>query len=54
MDRNAGGGSKEWQLFVVPYVGTWIEISNVITAWKRDTVVPYVGTWIEIVVSVVR
>ena len=32
---------------VVPYVGTWIEIST----WTRTVctfwVVPYVGTWIE-------
>ena len=33
---------------VVPYVGTWIEIRNVIELHKDRTVVPYVGTWIEI------
>ena len=33
---------------VVPYVGTWIEITSK-TIWSsKETVVPYVGTWIEI------
>ena len=33
---------------VVPYVGTWIEISIVYCSIAASTVVPYVGTWIEI------
>ena len=33
---------------VVPYVGTWIEISLVRTSGFLESVVPYVGTWIEI------
>ena len=33
---------------VVPYVGTWIEIS-ITSSWSSSlSVVPYVGTWIEI------
>ena len=35
-------------LQVVPYVGTWIEISNKKTISQVAKVVPYVGTWIEI------
>ena len=34
--------------FVVPYVGTWIEILILIFGYGFDSVVPYVGTWIEI------
>ena len=33
---------------VVPYVGTWIEISGVDVLDRIISVVPYVGTWIEI------
>ncbi len=33
---------------VVPYVGTWIEISMQIQMPGCSAVVPYVGTWIEI------
>ena len=33
---------------VVPYVGTWIEISADADASAIMAVVPYVGTWIEI------
>ena len=38
--------------FVVPYVGTWIEINRVGFNAKRELVVPYVGTWIEMYSSV--
>ena len=33
---------------VVPYVGTWIEISYPLAHAPGSPVVPYVGTWIEI------
>ena len=33
---------------VVPYVGTWIEISPPVGQNVQAHVVPYVGTWIEI------
>ena len=33
---------------VVPYVGTWIEISTWCMSITDIEVVPYVGTWIEI------
>ena len=33
---------------VVPYVGTWIEMSAYVIALPVALVVPYVGTWIEI------
>ena len=33
---------------VVPYVGTWIEISRYGIVGISNPVVPYVGTWIEI------
>ena len=33
---------------VVPYVGTWIEITNINLFETVVFVVPYVGTWIEI------
>ena len=48
MDRNVDEISTayEW-VEVVPYVGTWIEM----TVWglprQPIIVVPYVGTWIE-------
>ena len=32
---------------VVPYVGTWIEITKLYCHKPRYRVVPYVGTWIE-------
>ena len=34
--------------FVVPYVGTWIEMLYTSLLTTRQYVVPYVGTWIEI------
>ena len=34
--------------FVVPYVGTWIEIPSLARGKEGKFVVPYVGTWIEI------
>ena len=34
--------------YVVPHVGTWIEISVVIQRLRQIMVVPHVGTWIEI------
>ena len=34
--------------YVVPYVGTWIEICIGLSVPVHDVVVPYVGTWIEI------
>ena len=33
---------------VVPYVGTWIEITKNWQIARMRQVVPYVGTWIEI------
>ena len=48
MDRNLVleyGGKK---YFVVPYVGTWIEIWAYWYICPEKHVVPYVGTWIEI------
>ena len=38
-------------VFVVPYVGTWIEISRYGIVGMSTPVVPYVGTWIEICAS---
>ena len=32
---------------VVPYVGTWIEITTLLFLQPLPSVVPYVGTWIE-------
>ncbi len=34
-------------IFVVPLVGTWIEISCPFHFHRRNLVVPLVGTWIE-------
>ena len=34
--------------YVVPYVGTWIEIAWLPSTTYSIPVVPYVGTWIEI------
>ena len=35
-------------IWVVPYVGTWIEIFKRRDKTMKVLVVPYVGTWIEI------
>ena len=32
---------------VVPYIGTWIETTNVPPNSITNVVVPYIGTWIE-------
>ena len=32
---------------VTPYVGVWIETSNVIAKTGDQSVTPYVGVWIE-------
>ena len=37
--------------YVVPYVGTWIEMHRKVQSAMRLYVVPYVGTWIEIIVK---
>ena len=34
-------------VFVVPYIGTWIETKRVRTLYEQIAVVPYIGTWIE-------
>ena len=34
-------------VFVVPYIGTWIETIGANKRQKRAIVVPYIGTWIE-------
>ena len=34
-------------VFVVPYIGTWIETYNNPSAVMSRLVVPYIGTWIE-------
>ena len=47
VDRNQDYMNTLQEHWVVPYVGTWIEIP---ARERRDgqlTVVPYVGTWIE-------
>ena len=36
------------EVWVVPYVGTWIEICCARYNHTYQQVVPYVGTWIEI------
>ncbi len=33
---------------VTPYVGVWIEISDLLSCLGRTKVTPYVGVWIEI------
>ena len=33
--------------FVVPYIGTWIETTNLLCIIVNRRVVPYIGTWIE-------
>ena len=50
VDRNMFNVSfPESATQVVPYVGTWIEMStNAEAGIATITVVPYVGTWIEI------
>ena len=37
----------EFQLVVVPYIGTWIETPQQGIAPLVGLVVPYIGTWIE-------
>ena len=39
---------------VVPYVGTWIEISRKFAKDAFTIVVPYVGTWIEMLLTWTR
>ena len=39
---------------VVPYVGTWIEMTVSQNRDNIDSVVPYVGTWIEICITLSR
>ena len=34
-------------MFVVPYIGTWIETNKTYSAHITVKVVPYIGTWIE-------
>ena len=34
-------------VFVVPYIGTWIETPLKQTDCPHTRVVPYIGTWIE-------
>ena len=34
-------------VFVVPYIGTWIETPLTLDARTLNQVVPYIGTWIE-------
>ncbi len=34
-------------MFVVPYIGTWIETLPSSSTGVGDVVVPYIGTWIE-------
>ena len=34
---------------VTPYVGVWIEISDLLSCLGRTKVTPYVGVWIEII-----
>ena len=49
MDRNTASSAERQEADnVVPYVGTWIEISSGSISLYRGQVVPYVGTWIEI------
>ena len=52
VDRNPAYESTEVSARVVPYVGTWIEITRS-TPYSCCifSVVPYVGTWIEIPVA---
>ena len=49
MDRNVlVKRNNRFCAAVVPYVGTWIEISHNTQSTYTVLVVPYVGTWIEI------
>ena len=49
MDRNTEiTGRCGYGLQVVPYVGTWIEMTYRDEDLTQNSVVPYVGTWIEI------
>ena len=50
VDRNDSVAAVMTWSGVVPYVGTWIEISCLIEQRQKEQrqVVPYVGTWIEI------
>ena len=48
MDRNSECLKEVETLYVVPYVGTWIEIIKILRRSRWIFVVPYVGTWIEI------
>ena len=48
MDRNIVVSCWLVAGWVVPYVGTWIEIWKRLLKRKGRSVVPYVGTWIEI------
>ena len=34
-------------IFVVPYIGTWIETFENAPELGKEFVVPYIGTWIE-------
>ena len=34
-------------MYVVPYIGTWIETLEVAELTGKRHVVPYIGTWIE-------
>ena len=38
---------EEICISVVPYIGTWIETTLVISISLQWIVVPYIGTWIE-------
>ena len=52
MDRNVFVLWNVRMFFVVPYVGTWIEIFTFRAVNVLDAVVPYVGTWIEMSIMV--
>ena len=47
VDRNIPEKHGLAVAYVVPYVGTWIEILSIGRRIHFETVVPYVGTWIE-------
>ena len=34
-------------MYVVPYIGTWIETNTETARTGTEHVVPYIGTWIE-------
>ena len=48
MDRNIQESFCSPGAQVVPYVGTWIEMTDNQIKRLTGNVVPYVGTWIEI------